>query len=218
MLFVLQIISTTTINPIPTNFFPIQAKDLLAAAAATTTTAASLFTTTQNKTSSMISSSPLSNVNSSISCSPTTESTNIQNTTAQSVSTHGRRLRQRPQKNSPNTSRRSSISSNQSSNSSASAIAIGTTAQVSNPSDPSHEDLKQTVNKYFGIVNRIESGEQFSIRAKRQLPNGQMQYLIEWGETQLPQSVTTPSHAKALITNTTDQIATNNHLDEISST
>lgn len=191
----LQVISTTTINPIPTNYFPIHAKDLLAAAAASTTTAASLFTTTQTKTSPTTltnNSITLASSSSNVPLSTTDaiaapQALSVATTEAKPLPTHGRRLRQRPQKNSPNTSRRSSVSSNQSSASSTSAAIAAAAAQTvaaSQTNQQSHEDLKQTVNKYFGIVNRIESGEQFSIRAKRQLANGQMQYLIEWGEVQ----------------------------------
>ncbi|XP_061391486.1 polycomb protein Pcl [Musca vetustissima] len=214
-----EVISTTTINPIPTNYYPIHAKDLLAAAAASTTTAASLFNTQSTTTNAKLSSSSNAinslNINNSNS-SPTSSSSNATstNTTANEVKepetkpllpAHGRRLRQRPPKSSPNTSRRNSVSSNQSSASSTTTAgssslssALSHTQQQqhqhqhnSQNAQQSHEDLKQTVNKYFGIVNRIESGEQFSIRAKRKLPNGQMQYLIEWGgggEQPLPQS------------------------------
>ncbi|XP_073845747.1 polycomb protein Pcl [Musca autumnalis] len=213
-----EVISTTTINPIPTNYFPIHAKDLLAAAAASTTTAASLFnnqttpTTTTAKTSLTTSIAGNTLTGNSSNTSPTTSST-AKNTEGgagtstkdtelkPSVPAHGRRLRQRPPKSSPNTSRRNSVSSNQSSTSSSIASTSSLSAashslssqhpQLQN-AQQSHEDLKQTVNKYFGIVNRIESGEQFSIRAKRRLPNGQMQYLIEWGSEQQQQQQTPP--------------------------
>ncbi|KAI8123787.1 Polycomb protein Pcl [Lucilia cuprina] len=211
----IEVISTTTINPIPTNFFPIQAKDLLAAAAASTTTAASLFTNnTPTKTSPTTSSSINNNnsISTSLSTSPNIDTGNVENTNVP-LPPHGRRLRQRPQKNSPNASRRSSVSSNQSSTSSASAAAAAAVNNQTNqpPSQPSHEDLKQTVNKYFGIVNRIESGEQFSIRAKRQLANGQMQYLIEWGEAP---NVTTTATTTAIpsTTNTTQTLTTDDIL------
>ncbi|XP_075165610.1 polycomb protein Pcl [Haematobia irritans] len=207
-----EVISTTTINPIPTNYFPIHAKDLLAAAAASTTTAASLFNTqTKPMFSSSTSSSPTAlnstnlsnNIQPNLSSNATKPSEITSNTdtvmanasaptsvdTKPAVPPHGRRLRQRPPKSSPNTSRRNSVSSNQSSTSSSTAASLS--QQQPQNAQQSHEDLKQTVNKYFGIVNRIESGEQFSIRAKRQLPNGQMQYLIEWGGE--PQHSTTSS-------------------------
>lgn len=209
-----QVISTTTINPIPTNYFPIHAKDLLAAAAASTKTAASLFNNNNNNThaksnfSTSASSSPTTSslsakqeVNTNADCAPIVApppASNVDIKQQPVVPTHGRRLRQRPPKSSPNTSRRNSVSSNQSSTSSSTTSATAS-QQIQNVQQ-SHEDLKQTVNKYFGIVNRIESGEQFSIRAKRLLPNGQMQYLIEWGEQQQPSPVivappTTPTAA-----------------------
>ncbi|KAI4473993.1 hypothetical protein M0802_015846 [Mischocyttarus mexicanus] len=46
--------------------------------------------------------------------------------------------------------------------------------------DISLEDLKSSVNVYFGAANRIAAGEKFVIKAKRVGPNGQTQYLIEW--------------------------------------
>ncbi|KAL6264740.1 hypothetical protein P5V15_004839 [Pogonomyrmex californicus] len=46
--------------------------------------------------------------------------------------------------------------------------------------DISLDDLKSSVNIYFGAANRIAAGEKFIIRAKRIGPNGQSQYLIEW--------------------------------------
>lgn len=44
------------------------------------------------------------------------------------------------------------------------------------------DDLKTSVNIYFGAANRIAAGEKFTIRAKRITPQGRTQYLIEWGE------------------------------------
>lgn len=49
-----------------------------------------------------------------------------------------------------------------------------------NAPDISMDDLKSSVNMYFGAANRIASGEKFVVRAKRIGPNCQMQYLIEW--------------------------------------
>lgn len=46
--------------------------------------------------------------------------------------------------------------------------------------DISLDDLKSSVNIYFGAANRIAAGEKFVIKAKRVGPNGQTQYLIEW--------------------------------------
>lgn len=49
-----------------------------------------------------------------------------------------------------------------------------------NAPDISIDDLKSSVNIYFGAANRIASGEKFFIKAKRIGPNGQSQFLIEW--------------------------------------
>lgn len=42
------------------------------------------------------------------------------------------------------------------------------------------EDLKTSVNMYFGAVNRIAAGERFTVRAKRIGPTGKLECLIEW--------------------------------------
>ncbi|KAK0180078.1 hypothetical protein PV327_005757 [Microctonus hyperodae] len=49
-----------------------------------------------------------------------------------------------------------------------------------NAPDISMDDLKSSVNMYFGAANRIASGEKFMVKAKRIGSNGQSQYLIEW--------------------------------------
>lgn len=46
--------------------------------------------------------------------------------------------------------------------------------------DISMDDLKSSVNSYFGAATRIAAGERFNVRAKRIGPTGKMQYLIEW--------------------------------------
>ncbi|KAK9707915.1 Polycomb-like MTF2 factor 2 [Popillia japonica] len=46
--------------------------------------------------------------------------------------------------------------------------------------DISMDDLKSSVNSYFGAAMRIAAGERFSIKAKRIGPSGKTEYLIEW--------------------------------------
>lgn len=50
----------------------------------------------------------------------------------------------------------------------------------SNSTDVSMEDIKSSLNHYFGAANRIASGENFKVLAKRILPCGKQQFLLEW--------------------------------------
>lgn len=59
-------------------------------------------------------------------------------------------------------------------------ITTPTTSPIKQNSTISLDDLKTSVNIYFGAANRIASGEKFTIRAKRITPQGRTQYLIEW--------------------------------------
>lgn len=79
---------------------------------------------------------------------------------------NGRRLRQRPDKN-PEKEKSSNPPTPKPS-------------PVKQEPDISIDDLKNSVNSYFGAATRIAAGERFSIKAKRISPAGKMQYLIEW--------------------------------------
>ncbi|XP_045467629.1 uncharacterized protein LOC123676031 [Harmonia axyridis] len=46
--------------------------------------------------------------------------------------------------------------------------------------DISMDELKSSVNIYFGAANRIAAGERFTLKAKRYGPTGKLEYLIEW--------------------------------------
>lgn len=54
---------------------------------------------------------------------------------------------------------------------------------VKQDSDVSIDDLKSSLNSYFGAATRIAAGERFSIKAKRVGVNGKVECLIEWEGT-----------------------------------
>ncbi|KAF4529362.1 hypothetical protein B566_EDAN019413 [Ephemera danica] len=52
--------------------------------------------------------------------------------------------------------------------------------QVSTPEQVSYDEIKSSLNHYFGAANRIASGENFKVLARRVLPSGKVQFLLEW--------------------------------------
>ncbi|CAH1119083.1 unnamed protein product [Phaedon cochleariae] len=79
----------------------------------------------------------------------------------------GRRLRQRPEKPQD----RDKVSS---------SPPTPKPSPVKQEPDIDIDDLKSSVNIYFGAANRIATGERFVVKAKRIGPTGKMDYLIEW--------------------------------------
>ncbi|EDW82031.2 uncharacterized protein Dwil_GK25582 [Drosophila willistoni] len=131
----MEVINTTTINPIPSHYFPIYAKDLHP---------------------------------------PPPPPPPLPPPPGKLLApSHGRLLRQRPQK-----SGRRALHQTPST---ATSISSSSSSSSASSNGASMLDVKQSVNKYFGgAINRIDAGESFGIRAKRRLGNGQVQYLVEW--------------------------------------
>ncbi|KAG8034512.1 hypothetical protein G9C98_007588 [Cotesia typhae] len=98
---------------------------------------------------------------------------------------NGRRLRQRGADKSAASAanaeaqKRSNLAMSIPSTSAASSSPKVSPIKQSTP-DISMDDLKSSVNMYFGAANRIASGEKFGVKAKRISKSGQLQYLIEW--------------------------------------
>nr|CAD7568648.1 unnamed protein product [Timema californicum] len=59
-------------------------------------------------------------------------------------------------------------------------VSVKSSPMKQSPVEISLVDLKSSVNLFFGAANRIAAGEKFSMKAKRTLPDGKVQYLIEW--------------------------------------
>ncbi|XP_050293400.1 uncharacterized protein LOC126733952 [Anthonomus grandis grandis] len=85
------------------------------------------------------------------------------------LNTHARRLRQRPEK--PPEKEPPAPPSKQ---------PTPKPSPVKTEPDIDMDDLKTSVNIYFGAVNRIAAGERFTVRAKRVGPTGKLECLIEW--------------------------------------
>ncbi|KAJ8917154.1 hypothetical protein NQ315_012646 [Exocentrus adspersus] len=81
---------------------------------------------------------------------------------------NGRRLRQRPERVLPPEKEKTSNPP------------TPKPSPVKQEPDIDMDDLKSSVNIYFGAANRIAAGERFCVKAKRIGPTGKMEYLIEW--------------------------------------
>lgn len=99
---------------------------------------------------------------------------------------NGRRLRQRPEKP---VAQPPGESPAKDSGATVATTKIPTPTNTPKPSPVKQEaeidmdELKTSVNMYFGAANRIAGGERFAVAAKRIGPNGKMEYLIEWEGT-----------------------------------
>nr|XP_008200329.1 PREDICTED: PHD finger protein 19 [Tribolium castaneum] len=78
---------------------------------------------------------------------------------------NGRRLRQRPEKAVPEKEK---------------AGPTTKPSPVKQEPEINMDDLKSSVNIYFGAANRIAAGERFAVKAKRVGPSGKLEFLIEW--------------------------------------
>lgn len=97
---------------------------------------------------------------------------------------HGRRLRQRQERNyaEPSSRRTSAPTANSTPVNSLPNTPTKNGSPPSGAVSPSSNgaDLQSSLNLYFGAAHRILSGEKFFIKGKRITPSGKVQYLIEW--------------------------------------
>lgn len=84
---------------------------------------------------------------------------------------NGRRLRARPEKPVEKEKAVPAVSATPSTSSKPSPV-------KQEPSDMNN--LKNSVNMYFGAANRIAAGERFALKAQRIGPSGKLEFLIEW--------------------------------------
>ncbi|XP_058444778.1 polycomb protein Pcl [Malaya genurostris] len=107
------------------------------------------------------------------------------------IPAHGRRLRQRQERNYAESSRRSSVAFpgvttmapdplNQAISEPASPCKTSGPLIGPTPAESNGTDLQSSLNLYFGAAHRILSGEKFAIKGKRVSLSGKVQYLIEW--------------------------------------
>nr|CAH7722633.1 unnamed protein product [Callosobruchus chinensis] len=83
---------------------------------------------------------------------------------------NGRRLRQRPERQPPPEKEKPPPSTQ----------TTPKPSPVKTEPEIDIDDLKSSVNIYFGAANRIAAGERFQVKAKRIGPMGKIDYLLEW--------------------------------------
>lgn len=103
---------------------------------------------------------------------------------------HGRRLRQRQERNYAESSRRTSAPTAGTPPAPVNGVAPVSPGKAGVPALPGcgsssgkgggGTDLQSSLNLYFGAAHRILSGEKFIIKGKRVSLSGRVQYLIEW--------------------------------------
>uniref|UniRef100_A0A8D8CWS3 Polycomb protein Pcl n=1 Tax=Culex pipiens TaxID=7175 RepID=A0A8D8CWS3_CULPI len=120
-------------------------------------------------------------------CPPSSLPTSLQVSSAELVKrnpAHGRRLRQRQERNYAESSRRTSAPTAGCPPALATSgmppVSPGKSGSSSSSGGPAGTDLQSSLNLYFGAAHRILSGEKFIIKGKRVSLSGRAQYLIEW--------------------------------------